>query len=69
MDIQSLRTEAHTFGVIHPEYIFSEQALVRSIQKVQGQTQCFQSDQRYFCKKKNCRWKCDCKKLIAEWMR
>ena len=30
--------------------------------------ECFQSDQRYFCKAK-CPWSQQCKKLIAEWLR
>ncbi len=69
MKIQSLRTVSHKSGVINPERVFSEQLLVRSIQKAQGRPTCFQSEQRYFCKKKNCEWQCECKKLIAEWMR
>ena len=69
MNIHSLRTIAHKSGVFQPEHIFSEQQLVRSIQVSQGRTPCFQSDLRYFCKKKNCGWRNECKKLIAEWMR
>ncbi len=69
MNIQTLRIEAHTAGVMYPEYLNSEQTLVRSIQKAQGHSQCFQSERRYFCKKNNCPWTSDCKKLIAEWMR
>ncbi|BCX87649.1 hypothetical protein MIN45_P0016 [Methylomarinovum tepidoasis] len=30
--------------------------------------ECFQSDQRYFCRAK-CPWSRRCKKLIAEWLR
>ena len=69
MNIQKLKTEAQNSGVIHIEHLLSEQQLVRAIQASQGHAQCFQSEQRYFCKEKKCPWLTDCKKLIAEWMR
>lgn len=69
MNIENLRAEARNLGVLRTQHILSEQSLVRSIQKAQGHNQCFRSDQRFLCKHKNCRWQCDCKILIAEWMR
>ncbi len=69
MNIQKLKIDAHNSGVVRIEHLFSEQQLVRAIQASQGHAQCFQSEQRYVCKKKKCQWSGDCKKLIAEWMR
>ena len=30
---------------------------------------CFRSDQRFFCRQKNCPLRRDCMKLVAEWLR
>ncbi len=30
---------------------------------------CYRTDERYFCKDRDCEWWCECQQLVAEWMR
>ena len=30
---------------------------------------CYRTDRRYRCKKLDCEWSCECKKLVAVWLR
>ena len=45
-----------------------QKALIRKIQKAQGQEPCFLSDNRYYCDV-SCEWSQSCKALTAAWLR
>jgi len=42
---------------------------VRDIQTRQGGKPCFMTAERLFCKKSDCEWRRDCRKLVAVWKR
>jgi len=65
----NLRKLAKSIGVKKPENIFQISELVRAIQKATQHRPCFQSDQYKSCQEIDCKWRSECKKLIAEWMR
>jgi len=51
---------------------FEVQKKIHSIDNKQKNTEkkpCFRTDERYFCKKTDCEFMQECKKLIAIWMR
>jgi hypothetical protein len=68
MDIQELRKNASQLGIDYDQAT-SKPVLIRAIQRHQGDTPCFATEQRYACKNFHCRWRRDCLKLIAEWKR
>ena len=41
----------------------------RMIQPVDARPACFRSETRAGCKDRECQWRCDCMKLVAEWRR
>jgi hypothetical protein len=65
----SLQQLAKAIGVESPEKITQTIELVRVIQKASQQSSCFQSNHSKSCENKDCIWKAECQKLIAEWMR
>ncbi len=67
--VANLQQLAKAIGVENPEYINQKTELVRAIQYISQQRPCFQSEINRLCQDKDCKWRTDCKKLIAEWMR
>ncbi len=65
----NLRQLAKSIGVEKPENIFQINELVRAIQKATQHRPCFQSEENKSCQNLDCKWRSECKKLIAEWMR
>jgi len=41
----------------------------RTIHRSQKKPLCFRSDERYFCRRRDCPLRADCFRLIAEWHR
>ncbi|MGX2040575.1 hypothetical protein ACWJKU_10655 [Methylocaldum sp. MU1018] len=44
-------------------------AWVRAVQRAQGQSPCYRSDERFFCPDQDCPWRHPCRKLVAAWRR
>ncbi len=65
----NLQQLAKSIGVKNPENISQINEMVRAIQKATQKRPCFQSDQSESCQDIDCKWRNECKKLIAEWMR
>ena len=68
MGIEELRKTASRLGIDFG-WRTPKPALVRAIQRHQGDPACFGSDQRYTCLNSRCPWRADCLKPIAEWRR
>ena len=59
---------ANTLGIkSHPQQS-SEIQLIRSIQRLYNEEQCFGTDKRHDCAEL-CEWRRDCRKLKAVWLR
>jgi hypothetical protein len=69
MTIANLQQLAKAIGVENPEKLIQKTELVRAIQYISQQRSCFQSEINRLCQDKDCKWRTECKKLIAEWMR
>jgi len=67
MTILSLQQLAGFIGIQNSEDIFSEIELVRAIQNATGHSPCFRSKINMPCKKMECKWKAECRKLISAW--
>lgn len=68
MSIASLRLEAHRLGIDQPRS-YTRPVLIRAIQQRLGEPVCFGGDERYDCPRTSCRWRGDCQRPIAEWLR
>ena len=44
-------------------------AIIRAIQRQQGDSPCFGTDERYTCSNFRCTWRVNCLKPIAKWLR
>jgi hypothetical protein len=68
MNLQEVRDKASALGIDHggstPKLV-----LIRAIQRHEGSSSCFGTDERYTCLNFQCSWRADCLKPIAEWMR
>lgn len=42
---------------------------ILALQKSRGQTPCFQTEARYFCRDATCEWRGRCRCLLAVWRR
>ncbi|TAN52615.1 MAG: hypothetical protein EPN21_03520 [Methylococcaceae bacterium] len=42
---------------------------IRALQAAQGMTPCYQTDLRIYCRKVECQWRGNCRRLVAEWRR
>lgn len=68
--IRSLQALAQSIGIEHPERILSKTDLIQSIQCACRQLPCFRVGPEEQCRQApDCRWRFECKKLIAEWIR
>ncbi len=47
----------------------SEVARIRSIQTARGKEPCFMTDKRLLCKREECEWRNECRRLLAAWKR
>ncbi len=65
----NLQQLAKAVGVESPEVYGDKTRLVQAIQKANHRRSCFRSDSSIRCKKEDCKWKSECQKLIAVWMR
>jgi hypothetical protein len=65
---------------ITPEYQYSTEVIDFNLKKAGAMQQktaqikskkraCFRTDERYFCRNRNCDWWSECQQLVAEWMR
>lgn len=68
MSTAELQELGREMGVDHPEHFNTELRLIQEIQKVSHHRPCFQSKNRMHCKEKECQWREECQKLIAEWI-
>ena len=68
MNLQELQVKASRLGI---EYGWStpKPVLIRAIQRHEGSSSCFGTDERYTCLNFQYPWRADCLKPIAEWMR
>ncbi len=60
---------AGLMGIEDPEAAGNKTDLIRAIQKAAHQRPCFRSGINSSCLQQDCKWKMECRKLIAEWMR
>ncbi len=65
----NLQQLAKVIGVEIPEGISNKTELMRTIQLQAKQRPCFRSDNYMSCEDKDCKWRTECKKLVAVWMR
>lgn len=65
----NLRQLALALNIENPEGIGDMTELVRAIQKASRQRPCFRSEGNMRCQDEDCKWRTECLKLIAEWMR
>lgn len=68
MNLQELQVKASALGIVHG-WNTPEPVLIRAIQRREGSSPCFGTDERYTCPNFDCPWRRDCLELIAEWMR
>ncbi len=68
MDMQELKEKAAQLGIDFGRST-PKPALIRAIQRHQGDPPCFGADQRFTCRNFRCPWRADCLKPIAEWRR
>jgi len=68
MSLQELREKASRLGIEFGWHT-PKPALVRAIQRHQGDPPCFGADHRYACPNSRCPWRADCLKPIAVWRR
>jgi hypothetical protein len=68
--IRGLQALAQSIGIERPERILSKTDLIQSIQCACRQLPCFRVGTEEQCRQApDCRWRFECKKLIAEWIR
>lgn len=67
--IANLRLLADTLDIKNAWYIQTEKELVLAIQKASQHLTCFRTRKIEHCEESDCRWKKECRKLIAAWMR
>lgn len=65
----NLKQLAKAIGVENPEEITQLTELVQAIQLQVKQRPCFRSDNFMLCQDKDCKWRTECQKLVAVWMR
>lgn len=54
---------------IDPEYKYLSAQSVRNLQRAQGETACFMSNERDTCQNFQCVWRVACLRPVAEWRR
>ncbi len=69
MTLGDLRYLASVLGVEQPESKKLNFELVREIQNVCRHRPCFQTENRMLCEDQDCKWRPECRKLIAVWTR
>lgn len=67
--IANLHLLADALGIENAWHIQTEEELVLAIQKAGQRLTCFRSKKKDRCKKLDCRWRNECRKIIAVWMR
>ncbi|SJM90012.1 conserved hypothetical protein [Crenothrix polyspora] len=60
---------AKLIGVENSERITLKRELIRAIQRAAHNVPCFRTERSIFCTEENCKWRTECKKLVAEWYR
>ena len=66
----NLKQLAKAMGIENPEGIGNKTELVRAIQNASQQRSCFRSDSSMLCQDDmDCKWRAECQKLVAVWMR
>jgi hypothetical protein len=60
---------AKLVGVDQPENTTLKTDLIRAIQKTTNHEPCFRSEFNKRCTEKDCKWRTECRKIIAEWCR
>ncbi|WP_411725937.1 DUF2934 domain-containing protein [Methyloglobulus sp.] len=69
MTILGLQQLAKSVGVENPECINLKIELIQSIQNATHHRPCFRTAPGKTCQEEDCKWRSECKKLIAEWSR
>ena len=69
MTIISLQQLAKSVGVENPESIDLKIELIQAIQNATHHRPCFRTEPDMICHDEDCKWRAECKKLIAEWCR
>ena len=59
MKIQEIRTQAKTLGI--KAFGKNKEALVRAIQRAEGNHDCFNRGESQTCGQPSCAWRTDCK--------
>lgn len=67
--IMGLQQLAKSIGIADPESINLKIELVHAIQNASNHRTCFRSEGRMECNEVDCKWRTECRKLIAEWRR
>ncbi len=62
-----LQQLAKSVGVEKPEKMILKVELIQAIQNTTHHHPCFRQDFGMTCTEEDCKWKAECKKLIAEW--
>lgn len=61
--------ETHTGRSWPPAATRSRTAMIRRLQEEQGEEPCFRTERRLLCGQTNCRWRSECRRLVAAWKR
>ncbi|TAK61827.1 DUF2934 domain-containing protein [Methylobacter sp.] len=67
MTVLGLQQLAQFIGIQNPEDILLKTELVGAIQSAAGHTPCFRSKISMLCEEIKCKWRAECRKLIAVW--
>jgi hypothetical protein len=67
LTISGLQQLARTIGVESPEKIHLKTMLIHTIQSISQNRICFRVASESNCRDIECKWRSECKKLIAEW--
>jgi hypothetical protein len=67
--IRSLQQLAEAIGVQNPARMSSEIELIHALQIACRHRPCFRFEYPILCKESDCKWRAECRKLIALWYR
>ena len=69
MTVSGLQELAKSVGVENSDRLNLKIELIQSIQQASHHRPCFRTDHDTTCHEEDCRWRAECRKLIAEWCR
>lgn len=69
IDSPAEQTEKRSRRHRHPPIMGSRAALIRLSQEQRGEEPCFRTDKRLLCRRDDCEWRSECRRLVAAWKR